>query len=103
MMAALPHGNGSLSPDVREKLEGCIMQILERRRTSGLESRQIALRLQAYGFTIAAVRINTILQEMWERGLLLKERRGGEWRPPLRWKIAGVSITLEIQVSAYSE
>ena len=90
-----------MNADVSDKLEACILQVLERRRNSGLEGRQIALRLRSYGFTVNATEIRAVLQGMWQRGLLLKVQRDASWLPPLRWKLADGFGTSEIHLFTY--
>lgn len=74
--------------DVDDKLESCILQVLERRRNSGLEGRQIALRLRELGFTKSSSELWHVLQGMWQRGLVLKECGNGAWSPPIRWRLS---------------
>lgn len=90
--------------DTRLKVESCIVQILRKRESHGLLARQIANRLRAFGFTLDGYMVRPILQDLWVRGVVIKEQDERRWRPHMRYRLASqreIPVMLEIVESPY--
>lgn len=90
--------------DSRRKVESCIIQILQKRESHGLQAKQIANRLRGFGFMIDGYKVRVILQDLWFRGVVIKQQDERGWRPLLRYKLAtkqGTPVMLEIGEPPY--
>ena len=90
--------------DTTRKIESCIVQILRKRESHGLQAKQIANRLRAFGFMLDGYNVRPILQDLWLRGIVIKEQDERSWRPLLRYRLAAqreIPVMLEIVESPY--
>ena len=91
--------------DTRHKIESCIIQILQKRESHGLQAKQIAKRLETFGFMVDGYKVRVILQDLWFRGVVIKQQDERGWRPLLRYKLATqkeIPVMLEIVESPYN-
>lgn len=91
--------------DNRRKVESCIIQILQKRESHGLQAKQIARRLATFGFVIDSYKVRAILQDLWLSGVVIKQQDERGWRPLLRYKLTtkqDISVMLEIVESPYN-
>lgn len=90
--------------DTTCKIESCIVQILQKRESHGLQAKQIANRLRAFGFMLGGYNVRPILQDLWLRGIIIKEQDELSWRPLLRYRLATqkeIPVMLEIVEPPY--
>ena len=91
--------------DARHKIQSCIIQILQKRESHGLQAKQIAKRLETFGFMLDGYKVRAILQDMWLQGVIIKQQDERGWRPLLRYKLVTrqeIPVMLEIVESPYN-
>ena len=94
-----------MQKDARRKIENCVIQILMKRDSHGLQARQIAKRLETFGFLANGYEVRAILQDLWLSGIVTKEQDDRGWKPLLRYKLVTrheMPVILEIVESPYN-